>query len=338
MLLWDIHLGRVRPMMSELQNLIAELTQDRSLDDPARLPRRIEALDRLEAYLLDTQVQVGDAEHPDGAGLYDRAKAISARLEAVNRECYQAIRDEIQRGARPDRLLQWAPASARGAPASPRDGHTASRANGDGYDYLDVLISRVLQFEQCDTEVAGLAPEMVPYQPTPARHIFGLISRAALTERDVLVDLGSGLGHVSLLASICTGARGIGIEREAAYVDCARRSALGLNLINVTFIQQDARAADLSSGTVFYLYTPFTGTILRSVLDSLRREAESREIRISTYGPCTPIVAMEPWLEAVEPPQMNRPAIFRRAPASLQRFLSYNIDQRADHLTVGQPK
>ncbi len=291
-------------MMSELQTLIAELALDRSLDEPARLPERVEALNRLEAYLLDEQGQAGGDERCIGAGLYGRARAIHARLEAINRELYEAIRHEIQRGARPGRLLQWAPRPGR-------DGRTASRVNGEGYDYLDVLISGVLHFEQPNAEVAGPAEEMVSYQPTPARHIFDLIDRAALTERDVLVDLGSGLGHVPLLVSICTGARSIGIEREAAYVDCARRSARALNLTNVTFIQQDARAADFSSGTVFYLYTPFTGTVLRAVLDSLQREAASREIRICTYGPCTPTVAGERWLEAVGPWQTDRPAIFR---------------------------
>jgi trans-aconitate methyltransferase len=152
---------------------------------------------------------------------------------------------------------------------------------------------------------------MVFYQPTPARHIFDLIARTALTERDVLVDLGSGLGHVSLLASICTGARNIGIELEAAYVECARHSAKTLNLNNVIFVKQDAREADLSGGTVFYLYTPFTGTILRAVLDSLRREAASREIRICTFGPCTPTIVEQRWLETLGPSEVDGIAVFR---------------------------
>ncbi len=291
-------------MMNELQTLISELAQDRSLDEPARLRERIEALDRLETYLLAGQVQAGGAERTIGARLYGRARATYARLEAINRKHYQAIRHDIQRGVGPKRLLNWVPGSGH-------DGRAASRVNGEGYDYLDVLISGVLQFDQPDAEVAGLAAEMVFYQPTPARHIFDLLGRAALTEWDVLVDLGSGLGHVPLLASICTGAHSIGIEREAAYVDCARRSALALNLTNVTFIQQDARATDFSRGTVFYLYTPFTGTILRAVLDSLRREAATREIRICTYGPCTLTVSEERWLEAVGTLHTDRPAIFR---------------------------
>nr|WP_283254741.1 class I SAM-dependent methyltransferase [Luteimonas galliterrae] len=137
-----------------------------------------------------------------------------------------------------------------------------------------------------------------------------MIRRAALAERDVLIDLGAGLGHVALLAAICTGARCIGIEREAAYVDCARRCANALNLDNATFVPQDVRSADLSAGTVFYLYTPFVGAMLDEVLSLLKRQAASREIRVCTLGPCTAIVAREPWLEATDVPKADRPALF----------------------------
>jgi Histone methylation protein DOT1 len=241
----------------------------------------------LEAYLLNAD---------NATEIHLRAKAIYTRLEAANFELYRAIRRGIQQGAGPDILLHWA--------------HQSGLAKGEGYDYLDELIIGLLQFEEPAPEVVPLGAEMVPYQPTPARHIFDLISRTALTDRDVLIDLGSGLGHVPLLASICTSARSIGIELESAYTYCARRSAQGLNLNNVTFLQQDARTADLSVGTVFYLYTPFTGTILRAVLDSLRREAASRQIRICTFGPCTPTIAREEWLQAIGPIDTDRVAIF----------------------------
>lgn len=94
-------------------------------------------------------------------------------------------------------------------------------------------------------------------------------------------------------------------------MNCARQSAFELNLNNVTFIQQDVREVDLSSGTVFYLYTPFLGTILRAVLDLLRREAVSREIRVCTFGPCTPTIGEERWLEPIEPLEAGRIAVFR---------------------------
>lgn len=269
--------------MSELQALVSGLEQDGSLDEPVRVHERIDALDRLERYLLDDQC--GD--------LCDRARTLYERLETVESRLHQAIRGEIKRGRRPDWLLHATPAI------------------GEGYDYLDVLISGVLRLEQPAAGLAEPAAEMIAYQPTPARHILDLLRRAALTEQDVLVDIGSGLGHVPLLTAICTDARSIGVELEPAYVKSAWRSARELDLANATFVQQDARTADYAGGTAFYLYTPFTGSIMRAVLDSLRREASSHPLRVFTYGPCTATVAEEPWLVAAGRPRPQRISMFR---------------------------
>ncbi|MHB1057322.1 MAG: hypothetical protein ACYC0F_05525 [Rhodanobacter sp.] len=280
-------------MTDARHELVEALERDVSLLEPERLRQRVDALDRLDACFPE-----GPGDDVDGWPR--RARDVRMRLEAVNRTLCQAIRREIRQGAGRRALLPWLPAA--GAPV---------QAQGEGYDHLDELVGGVLQFERPGDAVGEPAAEMVFYQPTPARHVFDLIGRVALGRRDVLVDLGSGLGHVPLLAAICTQARCVGIELEPAYVDCARRSAEALNLANATFIWQDARDADLSGGTVFYLYTPFTGTILRAVLDALRREAGNREIRICSYGPCTSVVAAEPWLECTRPLETDRVAIFR---------------------------
>jgi hypothetical protein len=278
-------------MSNALRTWLDGLEKDRSLQAPARLLERIELLDRLDAYFPGGQ--------GDEADLVRRARAIRERWEALNRECYAAMRREIQRGNGRKALLAWRSAASRAVPAS-----------GDEYDALDELIGGVLQFEQPGA-VAEPAAEMVFYQPTPARHVFDLIDRLAFDEHDVLIDLGAGLGHVPLLVALCTDARCIGIELEAAYVECASRSTNALNLSRVAFITQDARTADLSAGTVFYLYTPFTGSVLRTVLDALRREASRRPIRVCTFGPCTPMVAAEPWLDADGVPATDRATIFR---------------------------
>jgi hypothetical protein len=282
-------------MTSVRHRLVETLEQDPLLLEPHRLRQRVEALDRLEVCFSD---------EPDASGLAHRASAIRMRLEAVNRELCRVVRREILRGAGRRALGRW-------WPASDRNGCPPGKASGEGYDYLDELVGGVLQFEPPGDEVAELAAGMVFYQPTPARHVFDLIERLQLERQDVLIDLGSGLGHVPLLAAICTEARCIGIEQEAVYVDGARRSAEALKLANAMFIRQDARAADLSGGTVFYLYTPFTGTILRTVLDALQREAAGRQIRICSYGPCTSILAGERWLESRPLPANDRIAIFR---------------------------
>jgi hypothetical protein len=297
-------------LIDALERLVEQIDENEALLlDPGQLRQRMEALDLLDSHFPDAHfpdAHFPDAPEPtsaaasDTAELYRRARAIYARLEAVNCALYEGIRGEIQRGGRPDALLRWAEMD-----------DVAGPANGMGYDYLDELISGVFQFEEPDDEPVRREAEMVLYQPTPARHIFHLIGLTALTETDVLVDVGSGLGHVPLLAAILTSARSIGIELEATYVERARQCAQRLNLNRVTFIQEDARAADLSTGTVFYLYTPFTGSILSSVLSRLRREAAARPIRICTYGPCTPAVAEESWLEATAAPVVHRIALFR---------------------------
>jgi Histone methylation protein DOT1 len=228
--------------------------KEMSLLQPNQLRQRLEALDLLDAHFPEASFP--DAPRPvsdaasNTAALYRRARAIYARLETVNCELYAAIRSEIQRGGPPHTLLRRAGSSAD---IEDVDGP----ANGMGYDYLDELISGVLQFEEPNTGPVQRESEMVLYQPTPARHIFNLIGLIALTANDVFVDLGSGLGHVPLLVSICTCARSIGIELEATYIERARQCAQRLNLNKVAFIHQDARAADLSVGTVFYLYTPY---------------------------------------------------------------------------------
>jgi hypothetical protein len=292
-----------KDVKSALDSLTEELEADRSLGERQRFRERAEALERLDAYSLDAQL-LSLGEESSEAEVFRRARALRAKLEAANSEFCETIREEIVRGGGAKALLPWVHQPSGAADA-------VRVVPGESYDYSDELVSGVLRFAKPDSSIGALPAEMVAYQPTPARHIFDLIDRAEITERDVLVDLGSGLGHVSLLASICTGVRSIGIEVEAAYVNCARESAEALKLRNVTFIQQDAREANLSIGTVFYLYTPFRGTILRVVLDLLSREAARRTVRVCTFGPCTAAVAEEQWMEAKGEIEAGRIAVFR---------------------------
>jgi hypothetical protein len=285
--------------MQALKSWLDALEKDRSLDDPAHLRERLDALDRLEWFLPD-----GDDLTALVPELCKRAGAIRTKLESLNEVLYRRMRDAIRRGAGADMLLEW----TRMASAGLDDGNAAQ---GDGYDELDELASGILQFESPDDADIARPAGMVFYQPTPARHIFDLIWRIPLTENDVLIDLGSGLGHVPLLVAIATAARCIGIEREPAYVECARSSAKALGLSRATFIRQDARQADLSQGTLFYLYTPFTGPVMRSVLDALRHEAARRTIHIVTYGPCTSVILGERWLEVMGVADTDRIVLFR---------------------------
>ncbi len=265
-----------------LDGLIAQWEGDSSLFEPGRLRERFEVLDELDACCGETA-----AGEPGLAQMAGRALAVRKRLEAVNSAIYQAIRSEVRQGARPDTLLRWVDL-CRNPKETPNPGL--------GYDCLDELVSGVLQLREPGGPLVHAGPEEVFYQPTPVRHILRMVQISGLSEADVLVDVGSGLGHVAMLASILTRARGMGIEKEAAYEASARECAERLGLSRVMFVHKDARDADFGAGTVFYLYTPFTGALLQTVLGKLRRESGDRAIRVCTLGPCTAVVAQEPWL------------------------------------------
>ena len=266
---------------------IEHLERHAVLEVPERLRERADALDLLDLH-FPPEPASGD---PD---LHRRASALRDRLEAVDRRLCADLRADLCNGCGGERLLRLANGSA---------------ASGDHYDYLDDLVAGVLELEAPD-DVPDPGPDMVFYQPTPARHVFELVARIPLDAEDVFVDLGSGLGHVPLLVGACSAARALGVELQAAYVARARAAAAALHLDRVSFVEQDARASDFSVGTVFYLYTPFSGSILRAVLDALRAQAERRAIRVCSYGPCTAAIEGEGWLEARTVATADRVAVF----------------------------
>jgi hypothetical protein len=121
-----------------LVRLIEKFEQDRSLNEPRNLRQRFEALDDLDAYLLDGQAIRAAVRH--------RATAIYDEMESVNLRLYDHMRRDIQRGSGADRLLEWMP-----------DWNAAANLmDHSGYDYLDELISGALQFEEPLAEVVPL--------------------------------------------------------------------------------------------------------------------------------------------------------------------------------------
>ena len=286
---------------TDLHAFLCALEADSSLFLPGRLRERLIALDDLDAAFggFDSE----DSTRGTSSRLHQRAKVLRMRLEAANSELYQSVRSDIVRGGHPRTLLHWLEESG---------GQNESKGPlpGLGFDYRDELLSEVLQLREPSEPNFRPSPEMVFYQPTPVRHILHLIAATSFAEDDVFVDLGSGLGHVPLLVSMVTGAQSLGIEVQAAYVASARECAQRLRLSRVRFISQDAREADMSSGTVFYLYSPFNGSILTDVLSALRMESTRRSIKICSLGPCTRTLANETWLKASTLPDTGRITVF----------------------------
>lgn len=249
---------------------------------------RAAAIEHLEIHVIERlQPLVGGAGFPAGLQLlWARAKALRRRLGKANVGVLRELRRQIQSGRSTPRELQRMLASLAGPLGA-----------SDHYDTLDLLVGGLMRAGALGAERVVREPEMVFYQPTPARAILHLVERAGLGPEDLLYDLGSGLGHVVILVALLSGARARGIELEPAYIEYARRCARRLNVQGIEFIQADAREASLADGTVYFMYTPFRGALLQQVLGRLEAQARVRPIRVCTYGPCTSEVAAAPWLK-----------------------------------------
>ncbi|MFN2243661.1 MAG: hypothetical protein ACK2U2_15315 [Anaerolineae bacterium] len=295
----------IRAIRAELE----AIERDGALYDEACFGSRLQALDAIEfAILKRVEGLLAAAGQPEAVlTLQQRAQTAKNRLEATDEKLFERLRAAIRsgslRGAELRRQLEAYAGSGR-----------SKRCQGGGaYDSLDALIGGVFLAEAAPGEVVEREPEMVAYQPTPAHIIFEVVERAGFQKHDIFYDLGSGLGQVVILAHLLSGVAAKGIEYDPAYCEYARRFAQDLNLSGVEFVQADAREADYTGGTVFFLYTPFEGRMLQQVLERLRGEAKTRTIRVYTYGPCTFAVSHQDWLALVrqEALGVDRLAAFR---------------------------
>lgn len=249
---------------------------------------RVEAIDRLEYQVMDRieELLFSGGDRSLLLSLRARAEALRARLEAVDLCLFDRMRAEIRAGT-----------CLRDIASACCDIGVAGEI---GYDTLDIFVNRLLAFDSLPKQTVMLGPEMVYFQKTPARIVFELVATVGFTPEDVFFDLGSGLGQVVMLVRLLAGVRAVGIEVEPAFAAYARERAGELGLSSLSFIATDARYADYSSGTVFFLYTPFVGGLLLEVLGLLRREAFNRRIRVVAYGPCVADMVLQDWLEPVD--------------------------------------
>jgi Histone methylation protein DOT1 len=283
-----------------LRFLLQRLEGNSLLFQQNSLSERLLAMDEIDALAGGTASTMSEAAA--FAEIERRALTLQHRLESANAELYQFIRTEILRGQMQP-IFRWLD------DLNPEVGN-ALPYPGLGFDARDDFMASL--FQQSDPgDVSSLGSrEMIAYQPTPVRHVLHLLKTVTLSDDDLFVDLGSGMGHVPLMMSMLAGVRSLGIEIEPAYVANAERCARTLQLENASFVAADARDADFSVGTIFYLYSPFTGSILKQVLGRLREQSLTRPIKVCSLGPCTCDLAKERWLKTSGPLDPNRITVF----------------------------
>ncbi len=94
-----------------------------------------------------------------------------------------------------------------------------------------------------------------PFITTPPEVVERMLAMAGTRPGDLVVDLGSGDGRIVIAAARQFGARGLGIELDAALVEKSRKAAQAAGVEDrVSFVQGDVLVADISRATVVTVY------------------------------------------------------------------------------------
>lgn len=116
--------------------------------------------------------------------------------------------------------------------------------------------------------------DLAPYVATPMTVVEKMLEMAAVTENDVVYDLGCGDGRIVITAAKKCGARGVGIDLDPERIEESRRNAREAGVESlVIFRQEDATQADLSEATVITMYLlTESNEMLRPLLERTLRE------------------------------------------------------------------
>jgi SAM-dependent methyltransferase len=147
----------------------------------------------------------------------------------------------------------------------------------------DLWIDEALGFDPPPPDVPDLPRGAVPYLPCGAHEIVAMVLEAPVRQEDEVVDLGSGVGRAAILAHLLSGARVSGVEIQEPLVRYARAKCAELALPDVAFVHADAAEISLD-GSIFVLYAPFNGTMLRAVVRGLEQVARRRPIIVCAVG------------------------------------------------------
>jgi SAM-dependent methyltransferase len=152
-------------------------------------------------------------------------------------------------------------------------------------DERDAAIEQLLGIQKPAASLGTpLGGDRMPYMPSAIAPIVRTVLDVPITQGDVFVDLGAGLGKVVMAVHLLTGARARGVEVQPSLVAEARGRAGELGLDGVEFTLGDAVTADLDDATVVFLYLPFTGAVLEGVLRRLEAVARRRQLVLCSLG------------------------------------------------------
>jgi predicted RNA methylase len=191
----------------------------------------------------------------------------------------------------------------------------------------DAALDRILHLSWCKAEASldlldlldRYGNELVEYHGLGYADIRWIIHALALTDRDVVYDLGAGYGRFVIYGALVSPAKfkGIEIVRErAAHIGSAQGR---LRLRNACVVAENAAAADFTDGTKFYLFSPFFTPTLRAVARKLEACAAKRPITVVAIYHAAAYFSRLRWLTKVTASLAKQ---FDDVPVGLEVFVS----------------
>ncbi len=164
----------------------------------------------------------------------------------------------------------------------------------------DAWVDRLLGLHAIPDDGPALPRGGVPYLPCAVEALLRVVELAEVTSTDVVVDVGAGVGRAAAVLHLLTGAATIGLEIQPALVQAAHDLVTRRPTLRFEPVEGDAPqlTGHLARGTVFFLYCPFGGDRLASLLDRLEAVAATRPIRVATVDLPLP---SRPWLTLTTP-------------------------------------
>lgn len=120
------------------------------------------------------------------------------------------------------------------------------------------------------------------YAPPDYRYLRRIMRMLRPGPDDVFYDIGSGMGRVLCVAARDRLRQVVGVELDPELCRIARRNAerLRRRRTPIEVRCEDASAADLADGTIYYLHNPFGAETMRDVLEGIHRSMADHPRRV----------------------------------------------------------
>ncbi|MES1182304.1 MAG: hypothetical protein ABUL60_00745 [Myxococcales bacterium] len=169
----------------------------------------------------------------------------------------------------------------------------------------DHFVEEVLGIAYPPLEEPAPSPNAMTYSPSGYDEIVHAFDASELGPTDRFLDLGAGLGKVVMLAALLTGAKSVGVERDGVLCELGETARRELGLGGVQLRRGDAREVRGADADVVFMYLPFSGEVLATVLGRLLSDARGLPTRARRRFLCTGALDLQryPELKPAAPPK-----------------------------------